>query len=209
MNIIKTARGRTIAALIVAMSLLLPMHAGASVKQRLSGNGSNMSSTEGSASKGFFWSGHFPSSKLNRVYNKANKNFTGAQGHQNKNSNWGSGWRTLSMSLHKGGGHSGFPSSGGGGGGKIPHIKHPLVSELHYDGSTGLTFEGWYKNPNTNSWCDIGNPKVMTTENNSQVPEPMSLLLLALGLCGVVVTRKTHTRTQGPCFSSSTRSNFA
>ena len=82
------------------------------------------------------------------------------------------------MTLGKGGNHSGFSSSGGsigggGGGGnyKNSHIKHPLVSELHYDGTTGLTFENWYKDPHTNKWHDYDDTEVLHEVKHSQIPE--------------------------------------
>jgi PEP-CTERM motif len=196
MNTRKTLSKQMLAAGIAAVCLFTSMHLAASVKLSLSGSGEP--SSYGFGSKGFFWDGHFPSNKLNRVYNKRSNKYIGSRNHQDNISGWGIGWRNLSMTLGNKGNHSASPATGGnhsaspatgGGGFTMPHIKYPLVAELHYDGTTGLTFEGWYKNPTTNSWHDIDDEKVWKTENHSQIPEPTSLLLLALGLFGIFVTQ--------------------
>ena len=95
------------------------------------------------------------------------------------------------MSLGNRGNHSGLPATGGGGY-AMPHIKHPLVTELHYDGSTGLTFETWHKDPNTDKWHDIDDTDVLPEVKHTQIPEPASLLLLALGLYGIIATKKVR-----------------
>jgi len=188
---------QTLGAFIAAVCLLLPVQVGASIKHHLSGN--STSSTYGSDSKGYFWSGHFSSNKLSHVYNRRSNKFIGSPKHQNNNTGWGKGWRSLSMALGKRGSHSGFSSTGGGSGGgnfNISHIKHPLVSELHYDGTTGLTFENWQKDPITDKWYDSGSWDYISSAdtdarlNQRQIPEPTSLLLLSLGLYGIIATKK-------------------
>ena len=72
----------------------------------------------------------------------------------------------------------------------MPNLGQPLVAELHYDGSNGLTFEAWYKNPTTNVWHDFASADTSgSISPPAQVPEPVSLFLMALGLLALVSRR--------------------
>ncbi len=104
---------------------------------------------------------------------------------------WGFEWQSLSMTLDRNGNNSTVPEEGWEGF-AMPGMGHPLVAELHYDGSKGLTFEAWYKNPTTNSWYDVGDTKALATVESSEVPEPVGLLLMSLGLVGVRATRRKN-----------------
>jgi len=112
--------------------------------------------------------------------------FNGAD--KSNRENWGFEWKNLSLSLDKMGNSSAVPEDGWEGF-AMPDIGHALVAELHYDGTKGLTFEAWYKNPSTNSWYDVGDTKALATVNSSEVPEPLSLVLLSMGLFGIGATK--------------------
>lgn len=190
----KTLSRQTFALSIALGCLLMSLQVGASVKQSLSGKGDP--SSYGFGAKGYFDGDHSTSDRDNQVYDKFKNN-----DNTSNNSGWGggsswasgsssgSGWKGLSVSLGKGGNSFAGP----GGGFHEPYIKHPLMTKLHYDGNTGLTFEKWHKDPTTHNWYDIDDTKMLTKVEHSQVPEPTSVLLLALGLF-VIVTTKARRR---------------
>ena len=120
--------------------------------------------------------------------------FTGAD--KSHTTGWGFEWQSLNMTLDKNGNSSSVPEQGWEGF-AMPNMGHPLVAELHYDGSKGLTFEAWYKNPSTNSWYDVGDTKAIATVEQANVPEPLSLVLMSMGVLGVCGIRR-HRKTSSP-----------
>jgi len=90
------------------------------------------------------------------------------------------------MTLNKMGNSSSVPSTGWQGF-AMPDMGHMFTAELHYDGlNHGLTFDVWYQNPYTSSWCDVGDSKVqaalLNATPNSEVPEPGTLVVFAFGV---------------------------
>jgi len=180
MNIRKTLSKQALVAIVVLVCLSTSMHVAASVKLSLSGKG--QVSSFGFGLKRHFQDDHQPSNRFKHIYSKFKKN------DRHHNNAWGIDWRALSVTMGKGGNAFGAPA-GRNAGFKMPHTRHPLLTELHYDGAAGLTFEGWYKNPTTKRWHDISDTKVLPTVKHLQVPEPVSLLLLILGLLGISLAR--------------------
>lgn len=203
MKIKQTVSAHTFALAILLGCLFTSLQAGASVKQSLSGKGE--SSSYGVGANGYFQGGHPESEKDNQLYDKFKNNgqSTNSSGWGGGGSSWGRGgsdgsdsdWKGLSVSLGKGGNSFAGPA---GGDFNEAHVKQPLMTELHYDGTdgnTGLTFEKWHKDPTTQNWYDIDDTKrtVLKPLSPSQIPEPTSVLLLALGLF-VIFTTKARQR---------------
>ncbi len=181
MSVKKNLSGQALATVVAAVCLLLSVQVDASIKHKLSGR--DQSSSRGFESGGYFSDGHGSSNTLAYIYSKLK-----GKGHSNNSDDWGSGWKNLSMNLGKKGRNSGQQDQDEEEF-SMPETGHHAEAELHYDEDNGLTFEGWYKNPTTNSWHDMDDTKILSADNRSQVPEPLSLLLLSLGLFGMYASK--------------------
>jgi len=179
----------------VAMTLtLLSTHAAAFVKKELSGPGSGAATADLMGSRGTFFGDHFPSGQLNRVYGKGRRDGSAIRGDEGDRI---VGWRSLNVTLGKRPevftGGQGAVAAGGSAGITIPHIQHPVVSELNYSGASGLTFEAWVRDPVTDFWYESSaDNKPRPSDTQSQRPEPTGWLLLAMGLYGLFAAQRAR-----------------